>query len=270
MNEENTSQKTHKKNWKYILLLFIGVLIIITAIYIETGNLYKYDIPVVIGYILCYLLLWFFGLGLIALIASRIMGDVKKYWLTVFTWLFLIVVLFDTATELSNKLSYNYKKFAFNRDIKKLLKLRKQIKSQKGILTHIGGPMVSGPKPPDGAILKDTSTTLFWPNANFAVSYDVYFGDNFDDVNAGAQSTFVGNQTQTFTVVGLRGCPFPNGLVPGTTYYWRIDEVNQAEPDSPWKGYVWSFSIPRMYDYFPYRDDTESKDEAKKADNSSP
>jgi hypothetical protein len=27
-----------------------------------------------------------------------------------------------------------------------------------------------------------------------------------------------------------------------TTYYWRIDEVNDLNPDSPWKGPVWSFT----------------------------
>jgi hypothetical protein len=35
------------------------------------------------------------------------------------------------------------------------------------------------------------------------------------------------------------------------TYYWRIDEVNDAEPNSPWKGPVWSFSIPPKTAYFP-------------------
>ena len=30
---------------------------------------------------------------------------------------------------------------------------------------------------------------------------------------------------------------------PGTTtYYWRIDEVNNVNPDSPWVGNVWSFT----------------------------
>ncbi|MFZ2147134.1 MAG: hypothetical protein WAV28_07930 [Sedimentisphaerales bacterium] len=28
----------------------------------------------------------------------------------------------------------------------------------------------------------------------------------------------------------------------GTTYYWRIDEVNNANTDSPWKGNLWSFT----------------------------
>jgi hypothetical protein len=40
-------------------------------------------------------------------------------------------------------------------------------------------------------------------------------------------------------------------LEPGTTYYWRIDEVNEADPNSPWKGSVWSFSIPPKTAYNP-------------------
>jgi len=79
----------------------------------------------------------------------------------------------------------------------------------------------------------------------------VYIGDNFDDVNDGAEGTFVGNQTGTFIVVGFPGFAFPDGLIPGTTYYWRIDEVNDTEPNSPWKGDVWSFSIPPKTAYFP-------------------
>ncbi|KPK37788.1 MAG: hypothetical protein AMJ65_13800 [Phycisphaerae bacterium SG8_4] len=76
-------------------------------------------------------------------------------------------------------------------------------------------------------------------------------GDNFEDVDAGAESTFVGNQTGTFLVVGFPGFPYPDGLVPGTTYYWRIDEVNDSEPNSPWKGKIWSFSIPPKTAYLP-------------------
>ena len=34
----------------------------------------------------------------------------------------------------------------------------------------------------------------------------------------------------------------PGTMDGGRTYYWRIDEVNGAEPDSPWKGDVWSFT----------------------------
>ncbi|UCE48180.1 MAG: hypothetical protein JSW47_21595, partial [Phycisphaerales bacterium] len=39
--------------------------------------------------------------------------------------------------------------------------------------------------------------------------------------------------------------------VPGTTYYWRVDEVNPAEPGSPWKGAVWSFTVPPKTAYNP-------------------
>ncbi|MGB2863740.1 MAG: hypothetical protein WBC05_10485 [Sedimentisphaerales bacterium] len=100
------------------------------------------------------------------------------------------------------------------------------------------------PDPADGASYSDTWATLSWRPGDFAVSHDVYLGDNFDDVNDGTGDTFRGNQTTTFIVAGFPGFPFPDGLVPGTTYYWRIDEVNDADPNSPWRGPVWSFSIP--------------------------
>ncbi|MGB2863046.1 MAG: hypothetical protein WBC05_06950, partial [Sedimentisphaerales bacterium] len=58
-----------------------------------------------------------------------------------------------------------------------------------------------------------------------------------------------------FYVAGFPGFAFPEGLVPGTTYYWRIDEVNDAEPNSPWKGDIWSFSIPPKIAYSPVPDD---------------
>jgi hypothetical protein len=112
-------------------------------------------------------------------------------------------------------------------------------------------PKAFGPTPKNGALIADTWVSLSWRAVNFAASHDVYLGDNFDDVSNGAESTFQGNQTDTFIVAGFPGFPFPDGLVPGTTYYWRIDEVNDAEPNSPWIGDVWSFSIPPKTAYFP-------------------
>ena len=108
-----------------------------------------------------------------------------------------------------------------------------------------------GPNPANGALHIDTWVNLSWVEGGFAVSHDVYLGDNFDDVNNGDEGTFQGNQTGTFIVVGFPGFAYPDGLVPGTTYYWRIDEVNDTEPNSPWKGDVWSFSIPPKTAYFP-------------------
>jgi hypothetical protein len=112
-------------------------------------------------------------------------------------------------------------------------------------------PYAWGPAPADGAIYPDTWGNLSWFPGGLAVSHDVYFGDNFDDVNDGAEGTFQGNQLEMFIVVGFPGFAFPDGLVPGTTYYWRIDEVNDTEPNSPWKGEVWSFSIPPRIAYNP-------------------
>jgi len=34
----------------------------------------------------------------------------------------------------------------------------------------------------------------------------------------------------------------PGKLTMNTTYYWRVDEVNNASTDSPWAGNVWSFT----------------------------
>jgi hypothetical protein len=126
-----------------------------------------------------------------------------------------------------------------------------------------GGAIVKayGPDPSSGTLHQDTWISLGWRAGDFAASHDVYIADNFDAVNEGAEDAFAGNQTDTFLVIGFPGFPFPDGLVPGTTYYWRIDEVNESEPNSPWKGDVWSFSIPPKTAYFPDpADDAESVD----------
>jgi hypothetical protein len=112
-------------------------------------------------------------------------------------------------------------------------------------------PFAYGPNPADGDLLTDTWVNLSWRAGDFAVSHDIYIGENFDDVASGAEGTFAGSQDGTFIVVGFPGFPYPDGLVPGTTYYWRIDEINDSEPNSPWKGEVWSFSVPPKTAYFP-------------------
>jgi hypothetical protein len=103
-------------------------------------------------------------------------------------------------------------------------------------------PQARRPDPKDGALHDNTWANLSWLPGDF---------------NEGAEGTFVGNQGGTFIVVGFPGFPLPDGLVPGTTYYWRIDEVNDAEPNSPWKGNIWSFSIPPKTAYFPVPADGE-------------
>ncbi len=114
-------------------------------------------------------------------------------------------------------------------------------------------PLASAPNPADGALHEDTWVTLSWRAGDYAVSHDVYLGEDLDVVsNATPDSdVFQGNQVTTFYVAGFPGFAYPEGLVPGTTYYWRIDEINEADPNSPWKGDVWSFSIPPKTAYNP-------------------
>ena len=111
----------------------------------------------------------------------------------------------------------------------------------------------SDPNPANGAIVEQTWVTLSWTEGVSAVTHDVYLGDDYDDVSNATPDCgiFRGNQAATFFTAGFPGFPYPDGLVPGTTYYWRIDEVNEADPDSPWKGDVWSFSIPPQTAYNP-------------------
>jgi len=106
------------------------------------------------------------------------------------------------------------------------------------------------PSPADGAIYEDTWVSLSWTPGETAASHDVYFGENFDDVDDGAEGTFYGNQPSTFFVVGFPGMPYPDGLVPGTTYYWRIDEV-EADGTTKYKGPVWRFTVPSKIAYDP-------------------
>ena len=114
-------------------------------------------------------------------------------------------------------------------------------------------PYARTPDPADGALVEDTWVNLSWMAGDFAVSHDLYLGDNFSDVEEATRESdvFRGNQTLTFYVAGFPGYAYSDGLVAGTTYYWRIDEVNEADPNSPWKGDVWSFSIPPKTAYNP-------------------
>jgi hypothetical protein len=98
------------------------------------------------------------------------------------------------------------------------------------------------PNPADGAMHPDTWANLTWTEGIRAASYDVYFGENFVDVQDGTAEVFQGNQTSTYFIVGLPGFPYPNGLVPGTTYFWRIDDV-QTDGTSIHIGNIWSFTV---------------------------
>ncbi len=112
-------------------------------------------------------------------------------------------------------------------------------------------PNTRNPDPADGAVLRDDWVSLGWTPGDFAASHDIYFGENFDDIEARTDDTFHGNIDSTNFVIGFPGNPYPDGLVSGATYYWRIVEVNDLHPKSPWEGPVWSFSIAPVTAYNP-------------------
>jgi hypothetical protein len=122
----------------------------------------------------------------------------------------------------------------------------------QGGITH---PYSSNPGPLDGALYPNTWVSLSWKQGALAASHDIYIGDNFDDVNDATRDSdvFRGNQGlgTEFYFAGFPPYAYPDGLVNGTTYFWRIDEVNDADPNSPWKGEVWSFTVPPKTAYKP-------------------
>jgi hypothetical protein len=113
----------------------------------------------------------------------------------------------------------------------------------------------SGPTPKNGALVGQTFVTLAWSAGEFAVSHDLYLGEDFDDVNDATRDSEefrINLEADTvFYAAGFIGYPYPDGLVPGTTYYWRVDAVNAPPDETVYKGDVWSFLIPTKSAYEP-------------------
>ncbi len=84
---------------------------------------------------------------------------------------------------------------------------------------------VSGPNPFSGATEISIDVNPTWSAAARATSYDVYFGTDANNL------AFQGNQTATSFE--------PGTLLNSTTYFWRIDSVNDAGTTM---GIVWSFT----------------------------
>jgi hypothetical protein len=81
---------------------------------------------------------------------------------------------------------------------------------------------------------------LSWASGSLAASHDVYFGTSFEDVNAATRENPLGvlvSQGQSANTYD------PEGLLEfGTTYYWRVDEVNSAPDYTIFRGAVWNFT----------------------------
>jgi len=97
----------------------------------------------------------------------------------------------------------------------------------------------SSPTPAGGAVDVTQAPMLSWNAGEKAVQHQVYFGDDRDAVAVADTSTvgiYQGQQTLDATSFN------PGALEWGKTYYWRVDEVNNADAESPWIGSVWSFT----------------------------
>ena len=88
------------------------------------------------------------------------------------------------------------------------------------------------PSPADGATDVSVGAVLSWRAGREAVSHRVHF-DTEEAVVAGGVAP----------VDVVAGTEYDPGVLDvATTYYWKVDEVNEAEADSVWEGNTWSFS----------------------------
>ena len=88
------------------------------------------------------------------------------------------------------------------------------------------------------------SPSAIWVTSRgiYALKHTVYFGTDFNDVNEAT----INDPRGVLAAENLDGTIFdPLGddlFEYDRTYYWRIDEINDTEPNSPWKGNIWTFT----------------------------
>ncbi len=97
------------------------------------------------------------------------------------------------------------------------------------------------PKPADQSIDIPRDVALSWGAGEFAATHDVYFGTSFDDVNAASRA----NPMDVLVAQGQTATSYdPPGVLDfGSTYYWRVDEVNAPPTNTIFKGEIWSFTV---------------------------
>ena len=87
------------------------------------------------------------------------------------------------------------------------------------------------PSPDSGATNVGLNPVLDWTAGREAAGHDVYFSDDLQAVIDG-----------TAPVTAVTETSFgPLDLDLGKTYYWRVDEVNEAEIPTTWQGDIWDF-----------------------------
>ena len=101
-------------------------------------------------------------------------------------------------------------------------------------------PEASGPDPANGAAEVRIDTQLNWRMGLYADRHDVFIGTNPNDVNNVNSANLANYPNVTYQNVSINTFE-PPALAMETTYYWRVDEVNSLNLESPWVGEVWSF-----------------------------
>ncbi len=100
-------------------------------------------------------------------------------------------------------------------------------------------PWAFTPLPYDGAIDAAHDSLLTWISGAYTAEHDVYFGTDQEAVaNADPNdpNVYRGRIALDVTSYG------PGDLQWNTTYYWRVDEINEPESWSPIVGSVWNFT----------------------------
>ena len=87
------------------------------------------------------------------------------------------------------------------------------------------------PQPASGATGVNPDVTLSWRAGREADVHEIHLGT---DEQAVTQGTAL---VDTVTANSFA----PDGLAFGTTYYWKINEVNEAETTSVWESALWTF-----------------------------
>ncbi|MGA2916813.1 MAG: LamG-like jellyroll fold domain-containing protein [Sedimentisphaerales bacterium] len=97
--------------------------------------------------------------------------------------------------------------------------------------TSMNPYIASAPNPSNNATAVLPEKMLSWTKGILANKHKVYLGTSFDDVNNAVTPTATTTEPN-YT---------PGNLSFDQTYYWRIDEVNEAN-NNTWKGLIWRFT----------------------------
>ncbi|MBU2635169.1 hypothetical protein KJ841_01680, partial [Patescibacteria group bacterium] len=93
------------------------------------------------------------------------------------------------------------------------------------------------PSPDSGTTDVDVDVTLSFRAGREAAKHDVYLSTD--------EQAVIDGTADVTTVTEASHGPLPLDL--GTTYYWKINEVNEVETTTTWQGDIWNFTT---HEYF--------------------